>query len=50
MYNRIAELERSSVNPTIEQLIEEFPAFDVNGIIENLIESDLIFKGDKLES
>ncbi|WP_405265313.1 hypothetical protein [Methanobrevibacter sp.] len=50
VYDRIVELEGSSVNPTIEQLIEEFPSFDVNGIIKNLISADLIFKGGKLEN
>ena len=50
VYNRIVEFSKSSVNPTIKQLIEEFPAFDVNGIIKNLINADLIFKGGKLEN
>ena len=49
VYNRIVELKESSVNPTIEQLVNEFLAFDVNGIIENLIKADLIFKGGKVE-
>lgn len=49
VYNRIAKLKKSSVNPTIEQLVNEFPDFDVNGIIENLIKADLIFKDGKVE-
>ncbi|WP_346661748.1 hypothetical protein [uncultured Methanobrevibacter sp.] len=49
IYNRFAELNKSSTYPTKKQLIKEFPLYDVEEILENLIKANLIFKGKKQE-
>ena len=49
VYNRFVELDKSSTFPTKKQLIEEFPLFDTEEILENLEKADLIFKGKKQE-
>ena len=49
VYNRLVELEKSSTYPTKKQLLEEFPVYDIEEILENLEKANLIFKGKKLE-
>lgn len=50
VYNCFEKLDKSSTFPTKKQLHEEFPLYDIEEILDNLVKAELIFKGKKQEA
>lgn len=45
VYTRIKELDGQSINPTKKQLKSEFPNYDVEMILDNLLREEAIYRG-----